>query len=239
MTLLVTLAALALSASPDLPVMQGGKLVAGESCYALVSNGRTLGATLQTVSADEVAGRPVWDIVVHQRIGSAFEMRDHLVVDRETLRPLRMSSRSGRERTGPRWHAIDLEYSDGQVTGTRLTAEGETPINHVLNGPTWDGNLWGLTFAALPLEDGASFELPNWQYDKGDGAFVVRVKGRGMVDTPAGPVEAWILEAGVDPAQLATYHIATDDRRELGYAMGPMQQRLGGDCSAIPAGPMP
>jgi len=43
-------------------------------------------------------------------------------------------------------------------------------------------NLWGVTFAALPLRERGTYTLPLWQYDKGFGTFTVRVLGSKIVD---------------------------------------------------------
>ena len=45
-----------------------------------------------------------------------------------------------------------------------------------LNGPVWDGNLWGQTFAAMPLSTGASLTLPAYQYESGLGMFYIDVQ---------------------------------------------------------------
>ncbi|OAN60091.1 DUF3108 domain-containing protein [Sphingomonas sp. TDK1] len=49
-------------------------------------------------------------------------------------------------------------------------------------GAVWDGNLVGLAFAALPLAEGKTYELPFFQYDKGMGRFTLKVVGLAKVD---------------------------------------------------------
>ena len=102
-----------------------------------------------------------------------------------------------------------------------------------LTSPVWEGNLYGLTFASLPLTEGAHFTLPVWQYDKAFGEFSVTVTGSRIVETPSGAVDAWVLEAGADQSRLLTYLIAKDDHQELGYSSGPMSQAIGGDCAGL------
>ncbi len=213
------------------PKMDGARLQAGSTCYAIVAGDKTIGSTLQTVTASRDGTRPVWDIVVHQKLANgSFDMRDHFIVDRKTLLPIRMDSQRGRERTERGWHRVSVEYGPRNVRGTRETATGSTPLEAALTRPTWDGNLWGLTFAALPLKAGGTYAVPFWQYDKGFGTFTARVVGSEDVDTPSGKVAAWVVEAGDDPAQLARYKIAKATRQELGYTAGPSGQRLGGVC---------
>jgi hypothetical protein len=230
MKTMILLAALA-SAGVSAPRMEGTRLHAGATCYAIVVNDKPIGSTLQTVVASRDAGKPVWDIVVHQKVDNgAFDMRDHFIVDRKTLLPIRMDSQRGRERSEKGWHRVSIEYGRHRIHGTMETATGSTPIDVPLTGPTWDGNLWGLTFAALPLKQGGSYAVPFWQYDKGFGTFTARVVGSEEVDTPSGKTAAWIVEAGADPARLARYRIAKATRQEIGYSAGPNGQRLGGVC---------
>lgn len=230
MKTVIMVAALAATGAAT-PKMNGARLQAGSTCYAIVAGDKTIGSTLQTVTASRDGTRPVWDIVVHQKLANgSFDMRDHFIVDRKTLLPIRMDSQRGRERTESGWHRVSVEYGPRNVRGTRETATGSTPLDAALTGPTWDGNLWGLTFAALPLKEGGTYAVPFWQYDKGFGTFTARVVGSEDVDTPSGKVAAWVVEAGDDPAQRARYKIAKATRQELGYTAGPSGQRLGGVC---------
>ena len=135
---------------------------------------------------------------MHQKLGNgAFDMRDHFVVDRKTLLPIRMDSQRGRERTEKGWHRVSIEYGPRSIRGTKETATGSTPFDVPLTGKTWDGNLWGLTFAVLPLKQGGTYAVPFWQYDKGFGTFTVRVIGSDDVDNAKGE------HAGMDGQQPA------------------------------------
>ena len=222
--LILLSALLAQTATP--PAVDGNRLRAGVQCFALVREGAVIGATRQTVTATTANGQPAWDIVIHQLLGGGkFDMRDHFVLRRSDLTPIGLDSRrSGVE------HAR-VTYADGKIT----TVRPDKPATETaFAGKIWDGNLWGLTFAALPLAEGAHFELPFYQYDKGLGSFVVDVVGSETVATPAGPVEAWTVELAAGASRKVRYQIGKADHAELGNVAGPFAQRLGGDCSAIP-----
>lgn len=231
MKLAIMLATLA-TTNAATPSVDGTHLKAGSTCYTISNGGKPVGTTLQTITASRDHGKPVWDIVVHQKVGNgAFDMRDHFVVDRKTLLPLRMESQRGKERTERGWHRVAVEYGLRSIRGTRETAAGTMPIDVPLTEKVWDGNLWGVTFAALPLREGGTYTLPLWQYDQGFGTFIARVVGSEMVETPAGKVMAWAVDAGTDPARLLRYRIAKGPRQELGYAAGEHAETIGGACS--------
>lgn len=128
---------------------------------------------------------------------------------------------------------VRVRYEPDRIVGETITDGVSTPIDVPLTGPVWEGNLFGQTFAALPLAEGAEFSLPFWQYDKGFGAFSVKVVGKETVRTPDGPIEAWVVEAGPDEGRDLTYLISTSGNRELGYRAAQGSQALGGDCSSL------
>jgi hypothetical protein len=217
-----------------LPRVDGSRIRSGSSCYVIERGGNPIGTTFQSVQRARAGRIPAWRIVVHQRAGGGrFELRDEFLVRRSDLRPIGLNSRRGTRSAGSGWHDIQVAYTPRAITGTRAQPTGVQPINVPLDQPVWEGNLWGITFAALPLRQGSRFRLPFWQYDKGFGAFLVNVTGSQSVETPAGKVDAWVLEAGDDPARLMRYLIAKKTGAELGYSAGDMQQRLGGDCRGM------
>ncbi len=211
--------------------MQGARLQEGDACYSISAGNTRIGTTRQTITASDEGGVPVWDIVVHQSAGGgAFDMRDHFVLARDSMLPVRMESARGRERSERGWHRVRVTYANNRIQGTKETADGVTTLDEPLSAPVWDGNLWGATFAALPLAEGGSYAIPFWQYDKGFGTFTVRVIGSEDVDTPDGPMSAWIVEAGDRPEALLRYQIAKDPRKELGYRSDRGAQQIDGAC---------
>lgn len=210
---------LALAAQAALPAIDGTRLRPGTVCYAIARGETVMGATRQAVKAVIANGAPAWDVVIHQRVGDKFDLRDHFVLRRTDLAPIAFDSRkSGFEH-------VRVAYGPGKLVTTR---PGAAPVETALTGPVWEGNLWGLTFAALPLKQGAHFDLPFYQYDKGLGSFSLDVVGSEKV----GDRDAWVVEAGGD--RKVRYLIGKADHAELGYAGGGFAQRLGGDCSGFP-----
>ncbi len=216
------------------PVPNGARLTEGRTCYTMnmTRQGATrpIGVTLQTVERSVRNERPVLEVVVHQSInGGAFSMRDDFVLDAATLRPLSLvNTRHGKRH-------VTLVYGEDRITGERIEADGSVhAIDVPLEGSVWEGNLFGLTFAALPLAEGAAFSLPNWQYDKGFGQFSVRVAGSRMAETETGPVAAWVVESG-EGASTITYLIGKADNHEISYSAAQGSQTPGGDCSALGA----
>lgn len=214
---------LALALIQSVPVVEGSRLTTGTTCYAIVRGEQVIGAARQSVTGSVIGGQRVWDIVVHQRLANgAFDLRDHFVLRQSDLAPIAFDSRkSGAEH-------VRVAYSPGKAVTTRPSA---APVETVLTEPVWEGNLWGLTFAALPLAQGAHFELPFYQYDKGLGRFTLDVVGSDKVADE----DAWIVEATADGQRKVRYFIGKASHAELGYAGGGFASRLGGDCSAIPA----
>lgn len=217
---MLILAVLAL-AQTTVPFVDGSTLKPSTACYAITRGDTVMGATFQKVSTTTADGVPVWDVVVHQRVGDGkFDLRDHFVLRRSDLSPIAMDSRkSGVEH-------VRVAYANGKAITTR---PGAAPVETVLAGPVWDGNLWGLTFAALPLAQGAHFDLPFYQYDKGLGRFALDVIGSEQVNGR----DAWTVEVTAGDQRKVRYQIGKTDRAELGYYGGGFAQKLGGDCSFI------
>jgi hypothetical protein len=234
--MLTLIAALALQTAAPTAVPDGGRLSEERKCYVLsmtrAGASTPVGVTWQTTERDTVDGHPVLRVVVHQSVnGGAFDMRDEFVLEAASLRPMSLvNTRQGQVH-------VRATYGPDRITGETLTDGVSTPIDVPLTGPVWEGNLYGLTFAALPLAEGASFTLPYWQYDKGFGAFSVQVTGSETVRTPDGPVEAWVVAAGPDESRALTYLISKAGNRELSHRAAQGSQALGGDCSALEARP--
>jgi hypothetical protein len=154
-------------------------------------------------------------------------MRDSFLLRREDVLPIRLDT----DRDG--MPHVNLDYATGRVTGWKMVNGFQKTIDVVFDGPVWDGNLWGVTFAAFPLKEGGNYQLPTYQYDSGKGNFLVTVKGARKIDVPTGAVDAWVLDAGLKIDERVEYLVAKNPPKELGYLAGPMSQHIGGDCTDL------
>ncbi len=227
------LTAIMLAVAVSLGMPDGERLIDDRACYTIFaptnSGDRPIGNTLQTVERVNQRGRALWQITVHQRLSNGkFDLRDEFELDGKTFLPLRLKTTLNQKP-----HA-DLVYAKGRVTGFHIDRTGvKHRVDRALGGPIWDGNLFGLTFATLPLSRGAHFRLPYFQYDRGVGMFTVTVTGSEKIGTPGGTVDAWVLDAGPNVSQRLVYFIEKDNRRELGYRSSQGSQRLGGLCRGL------
>jgi hypothetical protein len=226
--LAIALTAALVTATPD-----ATRLPEGTWCYALTATKdgktQTIGHTYQSLTRTTHAGKPAVEIVIHQRMGAKFDMRDVFVLDAKTLQPFELTNtRFGKP------HVRDV-YAGTTVSETRWDAAGkETTAKKTLARPAWEGNLFGLMFAALPLRAGEEYTIPSYQYDKGEGSFAINVTGERDIDTPLGKRHAIVLQAGPTGEQ-AEYLIGAEPRIELGYSMGPFGQALAPSCEAFEA----
>lgn len=227
-------AAVAASGPATTPMPEGDRLPSGTWCYAITAtkDGATLtvGHTYQSIERTTHDGKPALRVIVHQRMGAKFDMRDTFLLDAKTLRPFEVQNmRFGKP------HVRDV-YAGQAVTETRWDASGkETTTQKALTHPVWEGNLFGVLFAALPLQAGAHYTMPFYQYDKGEGTFAIDVTGKRRIETPSGKREAIVLQAGPTGEQIE-YLVGAKPRIELGYN-GPQGfgQSLAPNCTAFEA----
>lgn len=222
---------LAMAAATPLP--QGERVADQDACFtiSMIQDGKStdMGQVRQTVRRVRADGKDELHVLIHQQAGS-FDMRDSFVLDGKTLRPIHFEN----QRRG-QTHVV-LDYRDNAIEGSRIGKDGsKSAVQVPLTQPVWEGNLFGVMFAGLPLEARGVYRVPFYQYDKGLGEFSVRVKGSESVATPEGPVDAWVLEVGTDDLRRVEYLISRDNARELGYRSDGFAQKLGGDCSKIPS----
>ena len=225
--------AFALAAAVSTATPDATRLPEGTWCYALTATkdgkSQVVGHTFQSLARTTHDGKPAIEIVIHQRMGAKFDMRDVFVLDAKTLQPFALTNtRFGKP------HVRDV-YAGTSVTETRWDEAGkETTTTKALAKPAWEGNLFGLMFAALPLRAGDEYAIPYFQYDKGEGTFDIKVTGERDIDTALGKRHAIVLQAG-PTGQQAEYLVGAKPRIELGYSAGPFGQALAPSCAAFEA----
>ena len=229
----VSLAVSALNAQSAISTIpDGSRLALSQYCYTMTATkdgvAKPVGATYQSISRQHIRGIDALAIVVHQHMYSGkFDMRDSFLLRRDDLRPIQVDT----DRNGePHVH---LDYSDKRISGWKVVGKTKQPVSVELSGPVWDGNLWGLTFAALPLTSGAVLTLPTYQYDSGLGRFYVDALNENQESTPSGVVQAWHIKAGLSRAEQVEYTVSTLPGLEIAYSTGPSSQPMGGDCSGV------
>ena len=229
----IVLAASALDAqSATSTIPDGSHLALGQFCYTITATkegaAKPIGVTYQSISHQHVHGVDALAIVVHQHMYSGkFDMRDSFLLRRDDLRPIQLDT----DRDGaPHVH---LDYSDKRISGWKMVGTTKQPISVDLSGPVWDGNLWGETFAALPLMSSGVLTLPTYQYDSGLGTFYVDTLGQHQESTADGVVQAWRIKAGLSRNEQVEYIVSTHPGLEIAYSAGPSSQRMGGDCTGV------
>ena len=212
----------------------GDRLKEDSACYTTVriAEGQApspIFNVLQTIKFTKHEGKPAVEVVVHQRrLDGKISLRDHFLLDATSLRPFEFRS----ERNGV--EVAKLSYSDTRILGTKVSHEGkQETVDLALSRPVWEGNLWGITFGAVPHQLGENYVIPFYQHDKGLGEFKFKVIGNEVVQTPDGKVDAWVLDLALDNNRKMQYLVSRADGRELGLRGSGYAQFLGGDCSAL------
>ena len=189
-----------------------------DTLQLLLSQGgqeQPIGTATEEVSFIEVDGTPAIRRV--QVIRSAMaNQTDTVVVERETLRPIRYSSRNA-QRT------VELTYEDGTITGATTPANGEArPVDATPERPLFDANAAGLVLRALPLKEGYAARIPVYSVESGGSSQVeARVVGTETVATSGGEdVQAWRLE-GTAMGQEVTWWVAKEGGEIVKQVLSP------------------
>ena len=210
----------------------GTALRTGDSCYTMFSTTggkHPIGVTFQSIQPVKAGSVDALAVVVHQHMSDGkFDMRDAFLLRRKDMLPISFeNTRFGKPH-------VHLEYGERKVDGWKLAKDGHKDEVHLTFAtPVWEGNLWGVTFAALPLRQGESYRLPIYQYDSGPDEFLVDVKAPGTSPGTHGPEPQWELRAGT-AAFRADYRVSGGPTRmEQSYVAGTQTQEPGGDCTGV------
>ena len=173
-----------------LPGSDGSKIRGGQAQYAatLTVQGQEIEMESErTIRAATLEGEDVWQVVDVTET-PAVSVRDTVVVDRETLLPLRRSAGG--------MIAVRLDYGESAITG-EVGAGGQTsPIETALEVPVaGDGPGLELFLMGLPLEEGYEATLRSYDVQtQRVRPFKLRVTGTQTVEVPAGAFETLALE---------------------------------------------
>ena len=158
--------------------------------------------TTRTLAATTHDDASAWQLVDAVQGGA---QADTLVLDRASLRPLQ-------RRVGGQT-SIRLTFDSTSVRGT-LTMRGQTrEVQQTFDRPVLASTAnMEVALAALPLEPGYAVRMPVYQLQQqAVGTTTVRVTGTDTVETPAGPFEAYVLEATSDgPGPSGTIRVRRD-----------------------------
>ena len=220
----------AVTATPteNLPPIDGALLPVSDACYTVAApeQGKSAGNVLRRVERLDhsrlmitVASRFNGGPLLTSRIEAAFP----------SLRPIRTIEETDGETN------LSVRYRDGKARGTVTGGDGRRQTTTVpLPGPVWDEETLEFVLAALPLAEGAHFEVPIFHFGRGPG--VTRIDVRRSISagvSDGGPIAAWEIEAGMRSDMTITYLVAKADRRLLAVDVGGVRSVLGGDCSEL------
>ena len=130
---------------------------------------------------------------------------------------------------------LSVRYGDSLVTGTIVGENGRRKTTEeALPGPVWDEETLEFVASALPLAEGAHFELPLFHFGRGPKVTQIDVRRSVSVDDIAlGPTPAWEVEAGTRSGMKITFLIGRADRRLLAVDVDGVRSTLSDDCSGL------
>ena len=195
----------------SMPPVDGALLPQGKACYTIAASdagGVARGHVLRRV---ERIGGDRLRMTITSRIGDGPLLTSRIDVVFANLRPIRTIEKTD-GRVG-----LSVRYGDSLVTGTIVGENGRRKTTEeALPGPVWDEETLEFVASALPLAEGAHFELPLFHFGRGPKVTQIDVRRSVSVDDIAlGPTPAWEVEAGTRSGMKITFLIGRADRRLL------------------------
>jgi hypothetical protein len=225
--LLIWSAAMATPAENPPPI-DGALLPVGDACYTVPApeQGKSAGNILRRVERPD--GKRLM-ITIASRFNNGPLLTSRIEVAFPSLRPIRTIEETDGETD------LSVRYRDGKARGTVTGKDGRRQTTSVpLPEPVWDDETVEFVLTALPLADGAHFELPVFHF--GRGSSVARIDVRRSISAGGfggGPIPAWEIEASTRSDMTITFLVAKADRRLLAVEVGGVRSVLGGDCSGL------
>lgn|GEM_PF-1474723 len=210
-----------------LPI-DGALLPVGDACYTVHADeqGASAGKVLRRV--ERLDDKRLMITVVSRFNGGPL-LTSRIEVALPSLRPIRTTEQSDGE-TG-----LSVRYREGKARGTVRGADGRRRTSDVPPpGPVWDDETMEFVLAALPLAEGAHFDLPVFHFDRGRS--VTRIDVRRSVSAEGGrdgPTAAWEIAASTRTDMTINFLVSQTNRRLLAVDVGGISSTLGGDCSEL------
>jgi len=212
----------------NLPPIDGALLPVGDACY-------TVAGTEQDKSAGNVLRRVErFDdkrlmITIVSRFNGGPLLTSRIEVALPSLRPIRTTEQSDGETD------LSVRYHDDRARGTVRGADGRRRTSEVpLPGPVWDDETIEFVLAALPLAQGAHFDLPVFHFDRGPGVTRIDVRRSVLAEEGGnGPTTAWEIEASTRTDMTINFLVSQTNRQLLAVDVGGVRSTLGGDCSEL------
>ncbi|WP_066810920.1 DUF3108 domain-containing protein [Sphingomonas asaccharolytica] len=216
------------TATGGLPPVDGELLPVGDACYTVPGSeqGKSAGSILRRV---ERIDDKRWMITIASRFNGGPLLTSRIEVAFPSLRPIRTIEETDGETN------LSVRYRDGKARGMVRDEDGRRQTSEVpLSGPVWDDETIEFVLTALPLADGAHFDLPVFHFGRGPG--VARIDVRHSI-SPEGfsrdPIAAWEIEASTRSDMTIIFLVAKADRRLLAVEVAGVRSVLGGDCSGL------
>lgn len=215
-------------ATEGMPPIDGALLPVGDACYTVPApeQGKSAGNILRRV--ERLDDKRLM-ITIASRFNGGPLLTSRIEVAFPNLLPIRTIERTNGETV------LSVRYRDGKARGTAIGAGGRRETSIVpLAGPVWDEETTEFLLAALPLAEGAHFDLPVFHFGRGTG--VTRIDVRRSLSAEGfgrDPIAAWEIAAGTRSDLTITFLVAKADRRLLAVEVGGVRSTLGGDCSDL------
>lgn len=212
----------------NLPPIDGALLPVSDACYTVpaTEQGKSAGNILRRVERIDEKRRM---ITIASRFNGGPLLTSRIEVAYPGLRPIRTIEETDGETD------LSVRYRDGKARGTVAGGNGRLQTTTVpLPEPAWDDETIEFVLTALPLAEGAHFELPVFHFGRGPG--VAKIDVRRSVSAEEfglGPILAWEIEASTRSDMTITFLVAKSDRRLLAVEVGGVRSTLGGDCSGL------
>lgn len=162
-----------------------------------------MGTLMEKWSESEVGGKKV---LIKDGTMESEKMREHLVMDRETMAPVSISLTTRNRQN-------DLEFTDKRVQGTAIFRGDKTNVSQELHGKQFAGNAFYLVLRSLPLAENMSKTVRFFRaFDLKDVEVTFTVLGSDEIVRGEEKIPVWFVQTKEkDDIAMAMYWIRKDD----------------------------